>query len=112
VKELTESYLADAPFGWDDAAKVDQLVAVVIDQVRLRQSNQYLGKFLTEEVVDVASDGTEITRLKANPAHMPRDRIKRSNIRVLKELGILGSDGDDSQTTGQTVTEFFAENKP
>lgn len=108
ARELIASYVDDAPFDWDDAAKVDQLAAVVIDQVRLRQSNQHLGEFVIEETVGVADDGTEITKLKENPAHLPRDRIKRTNVRVLKELGVLGDDGDQS-TDGQTITEIFAD---
>jgi RNA-splicing ligase RtcB len=107
VRELLRSYVEDAPFGWDSRAKVDQLAAVVIDQVRLRQSNQHLDQFVVEEVVDVTDDGTEITRVKENPAHQPRDRVKRTNIRVLKELGVLDDSGE--QSTGQTITEFFSQ---
>jgi hypothetical protein len=107
VRELLKSYVEDAPFSWDSRAKVDQLAAVVIDQVRLRHSNQYLDSFVVEEVIDVTDDGTEITRLKENPAHMPRDRIKRTNIRVLKELGVLDDSGD--QSSGKSVVEMFSE---
>jgi len=36
-----------------------------------------------------------VTRLEENPAHMPRDRIKRTNAKILKELGIMDG-GDDA----------------
>lgn len=109
VRELIASCVDDVPFGWDDSAKVGQLATVVIDQVRLRRSNGHLGEFVIEEVIDVADGDTEITRVR-NPVHLPCDRIKRTNVKVLNELGVLGNDGED-QSTGQPVTEFFAENE-
>jgi hypothetical protein len=96
VRVLTASYMQDAPFGWEHTAKVDKLVEVVIDQVRLQQSNEYLDEFLTEQVIGTTEDGRPIQRVDENPAHMPRARIKRDNIRILKELGIL-DDPDSAQ---------------
>lgn len=102
VQSLVASYVEDAPFGFDATAKVDKLTEVAIDQVRLRQSNDHLDEFLTEQVVDVDEDGSPIVELEANPGHLPRDRIKRSNLRVLRELGIL--DDPDSQQAEATAT--------
>jgi hypothetical protein len=102
VRALVASYLDDAPFGWDDVAKVDQLVEVAIDQARLRESNEYLDEFLTEQTVSVTENGQEVTRLEENPAHMPRDRIKRTNAKILKELGIM--DDPDSAQAAATST--------
>lgn len=100
VRALVASYVDDAPFGWEQTAKVDKLTEVAIDQARLRQSNEYLDEFLTEQVVDVTETGREITKLEENPAHMPRDRIKRTNLRILRDLGIL--DDPDSQQASAT----------
>jgi len=105
VRALVASYLEDAPFGWDATAKVDQLCEVAIDQVRLRHSNEWLDDFLTEQTVSVTEDGREITRLEENPAHMPRDRIKRTNAKILKDLGIL----DDPDSQQASATETLAE---
>lgn len=102
VRALVESYLKDAPFGWESTAKVDQLTEVAIDQARLRHSNEWLDEFLTEQTVDVTENGEEITKLEENPAHMPRDRIKRTNAKLLKELGIL--DDPDSAQADATAT--------
>jgi len=102
VRALVASYLDDAPFGWNDVAKVDQLVEVAIDQARLRESNEYLDEFLTEQTVSVTENGQEVTRLEENPAHMPRDRIKRTNAKILKELGIM--DDPDSAQAEATST--------
>ena len=85
VRELVESDVADGPFGRDSTGKIDTLVQVVIDQLRLRESHEYLDEFLSEQVIAVADDGTERTQLTENPAHMPRGRIKRTNLRVLKQ---------------------------
>jgi len=104
VRALVESYVDDAPFAWSNTAKVDQLCEVAIDQVRLRHSNEWLDEFLTEQTVSVTENGREITRLEENPAHMPRDRIKRTNVRILKELGIL----DDPDSAQASATDDLA----
>jgi hypothetical protein len=105
VRALVASYVADAPFGWESTAKVDQLCEVAIDQARLRHANEYLDEFLTEQVVGVTEQGREITELEENPAHMPRDRIKRTNAKILKDLGIM----DDPDSAQASATETLAE---
>jgi hypothetical protein len=102
VKALVGSYVEDAPFGFENTAKVDQLCEVAIDQARLREANEYLDEFLTEQVVGVDEEGSPIVTVEENPAHMPRDRIKRTNARILKELGIL--DDPDSAQANATAT--------
>jgi hypothetical protein len=52
--------------------------------------------------VSVSENGREITELQENPAHMPRDRIKRTNARMLKDLGIL--DDPESKAAAATLT--------
>jgi hypothetical protein len=105
VRALVASYVEDAPFGWGSTAKVDQLCEVAIDQARLRHANEYLDEFLTEQVVDVAEDGSPVVELEENPAHMPRDRIKRTNAKILKDLGIL----DDPDSAKASATQSLAE---
>ena len=102
VRAIVASYVEDAPFGWDATAKVDQLCEIAIDQVRLRHSNEWLDDFLTEQTVSVTENGQEITRLEENPAHMPRDRIKRTNANILKDLGVM--DDPDSAQADATAT--------
>jgi hypothetical protein len=102
VRALVESYVDAAPFGFAAVAKVDQLCEVAIDQVRLRHSNEWLDEFLTEQTVSVTENGREITELEENPAHMPRDRIKRTNAKILKDLGVL--DDPDSAQADATAT--------
>jgi len=102
VRALVASYVEDAPFGWESAAKIDQLCEIAIDQVRLRHSNDWLDDFLTEQTVSVTENGREITRLEENPAHMPRDRIKRTNAKILKDLGVM--DDPDSAQAEATAT--------
>lgn len=101
VQILVESYVEDAPFGFESTAKVDKLTELCIDQVRLREANKWLrDEFLKEETVAVSDDGRPIKKLVENPAHMPRDRIKRTNIKGLKELGIL-DDPDTAQAQAE-----------
>jgi hypothetical protein len=102
VRALVESYVEDAPFGFDNVAKVDMLTEVAIDQVRLRKSNDVLDDFVTEQVVGTDEDGNPIVTVDENPAHMPRARIKRDNAQILKKLGIL--DDPDSAQADATAT--------
>jgi hypothetical protein len=112
VRLLAASYLEDAPFGWSDTAKVHKLVEVVIDQVRLQQSNEYLDEFLEERVVGTTEGGAPIRQLEENPGHLPRARIKRDNIRILKDLGILDDPASQQaaaqESTADALREFMS----
>jgi hypothetical protein len=109
VRALVESYIEDAPFGFDNDAKTDLLTEVAIDQVRIRKSNETLEEFVTEKVVGQTEDGQPIVTVEENPAHMPRSRIKRDNVRILKELGIL-DDPDSAQASAtETLADVLAE---
>jgi hypothetical protein len=108
VRALTASYVRDAPFGWDAQAKVDQVVEVAIDQTRLRHSNDVIDGFLKTQVVGTRDDGSPIRQVEEHPGHLPRDRIKRTNLRVLKDLGIL-DDPDSAQADAtKTIAEVLA----
>lgn len=109
VRALVESYVEDAPFGFENTAKVDLLTEVAIDQVRLRQSNDELDDFVTEQVVGTDEDGRPIVTVEENPAHMPRARIKRDNIRILKELGILDDPDSQQADATRTLAELVAD---
>jgi hypothetical protein len=102
VRSLVASYMEDAPFGWEATGKVEKLVEVAIDQARLRASNEEIDEFLDEQIVGTREDGTPIVRVEQHPAHLPRDRIKRTNLRVLKDLGVI--DGPDSEQADATKT--------
>jgi hypothetical protein len=105
VRALVESYVSDAPFGFNNTAKVDLLTEVAIDQVRIRRANDVLDEFVTEKVVGQTDDGEPIVSVEENPAHMPRSRIKRDNTRLLKELGVL----DDPDSAQASATQSLAE---
>lgn len=105
VRALVESYVEDAPFGFENTAKVDFLTEIAIDQVRLRAANDELDEFLTEQVVGTTDEGQPIMKVDENPAHMPRSRIKRDNIRLLKTLGVM----DDPDSAQADATETLAE---
>lgn len=105
VRALVESYVVDAPFGFENDAKVDLLAEVCIDQARLRKSNEVLDEFITPNVVGYDDDGEPIVKIEEHPAHLPRARIKRDNIRILKELGIL----DDPASQQAAATHDLAD---
>jgi hypothetical protein len=82
---------------------------VAIDQARLRASNEVIDGFLDEQIVGTREDGTPIVRVEEHPAHLPRDRIKRTNLRVLKDLGVLdGPDLEQADAT-KTIAEVLAD---
>lgn len=107
VRTLVASYIESAPFGWRDTVKVDQLCEVAIDQARLRESNDYLDDFLVEQPTTVTADGEEVTQLRENPGHLPRDRIKRTNSRALKELGVLEDPDTSRAESVMTLAEVL-----
>lgn len=107
VRALTESYMRDAPFGYEATAKVEKLLEVAIDQARLRESNKEIDSFLEEQVIGQRDDGSPVTRVEEHPAHLPRDRIKRTNIRVLKDLGVLDDPDSATAEATQTIAEVL-----
>jgi hypothetical protein len=109
VRTLVASYLEDAPFGWRDTAKVDQLCEVAIDQARLRESNEYLTDFLVEQTTTVTDDGEEVTQVRENPGHLPRDRIKKTNAKTLKELGVLKGPDTSANDSVMTLAEVLSD---
>jgi hypothetical protein len=108
VRTLAESYVADAPFGFENTAKVDLVIEIAIDQVRLRYSNDALDDFVIEQPTGETEGGEPIQKLKEHPAHLPRSRIKRDNIRALKQLGILDDSSATSTDDELTVVEILS----
>jgi hypothetical protein len=88
--------------GRDREGKVDQLCAVAVEQARLRESTDSLDDFLVEQTTTVTAAGEEGTQLRENPGHLPRDRLKRSNPKALKELGVL--EGPDTSRAESVMT--------
>lgn len=93
VLQLWETYLerANDPDGsrsilWDAA----------VNEVILGDADEYLAEegFIVESVVDVDDQGNPITKEKENPALMPRSRMQKDTLRILKDTGVLSAAED------------------
>jgi len=109
VRTLVESYVENAPFDRDATAKVHKLVEVALNQARLRKWDAVLDEFLREQVVATRDDGTPVTKLEEHPAHLPWDRIKRTNLRVLNDLGVLDEPDESSGNSEMTIAELLSD---
>jgi hypothetical protein len=67
-------------------------------------------EFLREQVVGTRDDGTRVTKLEEHPTHLPRDRIKRTNLRVLNEFVMLDEPDGSSNDAEVTIAELLSEN--
>lgn len=97
VQLLVESWMDRAPFGWEDHGNVWLLTECAVDEVRMREANEYVDE---EGLVVEHYDGHDpiserpIHEFKENPALRPKSRMKKDTVRTLKDLGIIG--GDDT----------------
>lgn len=91
VKERVESWVENAPFGWD-SGNIELLVHRAIKEEQLKQGDEYIeenGAIIQEK--KVAGDGTFVTVDKENPAFKYQSRIHRTTLRMLKDMNILDS---------------------
>lgn len=82
-----------APLLWDAA----------INEFRLGQAEAYFEDedLLTEVTVDYDQEkGEKITKRDEHPALMPRSRMQRDTIKILKETGVLGGESAGGGGTG------------
>lgn len=102
VRLLVQSWMDRAPFGWDVHGNVWILVECAIDEVRMRQADDYVDDegIVVSHFDGVADDGRDIIERKENPALLPKSRMKKDTMRTLKDLGIL--DDPDSQQAAAT----------
>ena len=93
VMELYESFLerANDPDGaqsilWDAA----------VNEFVLGDADEYLAEegFIVETVIGVDDNGSPITKQEENPALLPRSRMQKDTLRILKDTGVLSSAED------------------
>jgi len=93
VMELYDSFLerANDPDGsqsilWDAA----------VNEFVLGDADEYLAEegFIVETVVGVDDNGSPITAEEENPALLPRSRMQKDTLRILKDTGVLSSAED------------------
>jgi len=94
VERLADSWIDNAPFDRDNFAKVNEVYRIAIDEFRLWESHDEFKDGLTYEQTVSGEEG-EFEMEQENPANLAYDRLDRTSIRKLKELGCL--DDPESQ---------------
>jgi len=96
-------FVARAPFDPTHEGKVEMLRQVCIDMHKRRRGNEIIdneGMTLTSTSDYIEEFGT-IEEEKEHPIHLTVDRLARTNIRTLKELGLLGESPDSQSADAQ-----------
>ena len=108
VLELYETWLdrANDPEGaqsilWDAA----------VNEVILGDADEYLAEegFITEQVVGVGDDGEPITKQEEHPALLPRSRMQKDTLRILKDTGVLSAAEDRKADAQESFIGQLAE---
>lgn len=104
VDSMVRTFLEDAPFDETNTGKVEMLRQVAIDWHKRRQANDYISAQGLERTVTEGyhEDYGPIENRDEHHLNMTVDRLGRTSIRILKELGIL--DDPDSQQAQATTT--------
>lgn len=103
IDSVVESLLDDAPFGPDNFAKMQMVRNIAIDMHKLQRANDYIddkGVVHKDKTVGYTDDGRPIKQDEENVLNVAYDRLNRTMIRQLKELGVL-DDPDSKQAEAQ-----------
>lgn len=88
VERKFDRYLQMAPFG-PESGMADHLLQIVLYERAAWEAHgiQIRGNLLVQR--KEGSGGKTFERLDENPVNLPLDRIRRTTLRALKELGVL-----------------------
>lgn len=102
IEAMVDSWLESAPFDRNDAAKVNELYRVAIDQLRLWHAvDEYVdedgevARLAYEQVVGQDEMGAPIEAEQANPINLEYSRLDGDTLKKLEKLGCL--DDPESQ---------------
>lgn len=99
VDGVVNDFLQDAPFDPDHKGKMKMLRGVAIDMHKKELADEYISYegMSVEENEGYHEEFGPIQNDAENPLHLTSDRLTRTNIKTLKELGILGESPDNKQ---------------
>lgn len=109
VKRMVSAWMEDAPFGYGNEGNVRLLIHAAINECQMRQGNEYIDDegIIEESFEGVSEDGRDIIEKKENPVFLQKDRLQRTTIRMLKELGILDDpDTKKAEATGDAAASL------
>lgn len=108
VQKLADSWIENAPFDRDNFAKVNEVYRIAVDQHRLWHAHDELDNGLVvEQIVGVSDDGEPVEVEDENPANLAYDRLDRTTIRKLKELGCLDDPESQKAENMESLAEKF-----
>lgn len=113
IEQLADSWIENAPFDRDHFGKVNEVKRIAVDQFRLwKAQDEFVDTdageesgLLEEITIDFDPESGEITADDENPANLAYDRLDRTTIRKLKELGCL----DDPESQQADATKSLAQ---
>lgn len=103
VDAVVDSFMADAPFDKNHLGKMERLRKVAIDMHKMREQNEYMAAegVVQDKVVGIDNDGSPIIDEEENTLNLAYDRLSRTTLKELKDLGIL----DDPETQKANAME-------
>lgn len=109
VREMVESWMELAPFGWAATGNVKLLTRAAINECQIEQGDEYIeehGVIVDEPVT--AGDGV-IHKASENPAFRYKSRLQKDTIKILNKLGILDSPEMQHARNTQSVADAWRE---
>jgi len=112
IDAVTESLIDDAPFSADNFAKMQMVRNMAIDMHKMQDANTFIdqaGIVQEDKTVGYSSDGKPIKEDQENPINVTYDRLNRTMIRQLKELGILDDPDSQQAEASQNIANELSE---
>lgn len=111
VNAVYWSFLEDAPFDEESKGKCELLWNVAIDIHKQRSVDDYLAdEGMVQERFAGAGESGVYYEDEENVLHLTYDRLSRSNIRTLKELGILDDPDSQKADAQRSLVDIFSTN--
>lgn len=112
IDAVVESLLVDAPFDYENFAKVEMVRNIAIDMHKLRRANDYIddkGVVHKDKTVGYTDDGRPIKVDEENVLNVAYDRLNRTLTKQLKELGILSDPDSQQAEASQNIANELAQ---
>lgn len=110
VEALVDSWIENAPFDRDNFAKVNEVYRIAVDQLRLwNAQDEFSDGMVYEQVIGTDEEGQPIEVEDENPANLPYDRLDRTTLRKLKDLGCLDDPDTQQAEANESLASKFAE---
>lgn len=107
VRETVATAVEYAPFSWHNTLKMKKLVSAAVNEEQIRYGDGYIDDegIVVKQTKGVNEYGDAIEDDAENPVFLTKDRLQRTSLRILKDLGYL----DDPDTQQADATGEFAD---